>query len=74
MEKRGESSASSIEMITNRGRSLLGNIINIYDSAVPMLIPDTKTYFKQQLEKGKCRLRQGKGRSDLPEPDVPCLL
>jgi hypothetical protein len=47
MEKRGETFASFVKMITDKMWSFLGSTITIYNSAVPMNTPETKTHSQQ---------------------------
>jgi hypothetical protein len=53
MEKRVETSAALAKMVMEKGRSFLGNIINMDESAVPLHSPRNKKSVKKWLEKGK---------------------
>ena len=52
MEKRVATSTAFIKMIREKGKSFLGNIIIMDESAVSMHTPETKSQSKQWLKKG----------------------
>jgi long-subunit acyl-CoA synthetase (AMP-forming) len=62
IEKRVETSAVLAKMVIEKKRSFLGNIINIDVTAVSVHTPETKSQFKQLLDKANQALSRTRSK------------